>query len=62
MGVQVLVRLFAGRRGTGERTLEIPDDATVAAVWERGRYRISRIPLREGPRWAAPLTGENASG
>jgi len=57
MGVQVLVRLFAGLRdpaGTGERTLEIPDDAPVAAVWERGRYRISRIPLREGPRWGGP--------
>ena len=36
MSVQVVVRLFAGLRdqaGTGERTLEIPDDATVAAVW-----------------------------
>ena len=37
MGVQVTVRLFAGLRdqvGTGERTLEIQDDATVAAVWQ----------------------------
>ena len=36
MGVQVTVRLFAGLRdqaGTGEKTLEIQDDATVAAVW-----------------------------
>jgi molybdopterin converting factor small subunit len=35
--VQVVVRLFAGLRdqaGTSERTLEIPDDATVAAVWQ----------------------------
>ncbi len=37
MSVQVVVRLFAGLRdqaGTGERTLEIPDDATVGAVWQ----------------------------
>jgi molybdopterin converting factor subunit 1 len=37
MSVQVVVRLFAALRdqaGTGERTLEIPDDATVAAVWQ----------------------------
>jgi molybdopterin synthase catalytic subunit len=37
VSVQVVVRLFAGLRdqaGTGERTLELPDGATVAAVWQ----------------------------
>jgi molybdopterin synthase catalytic subunit/molybdopterin converting factor small subunit len=36
MSVQVMVRLFAGLRdqaGTGERTLELPGDASVADVW-----------------------------
>jgi len=36
MCVQVTVRLFAGLReqaGAGERALEVPDDATVAAIW-----------------------------
>jgi molybdopterin converting factor subunit 1 len=34
--VQVVVRLFAGLReqaGTGKRALEVPDGATVAAIW-----------------------------
>jgi len=36
MCVQVTVRLFAGLReqaGAGERALEVPDGATVAAIW-----------------------------
>jgi molybdopterin synthase catalytic subunit/molybdopterin converting factor small subunit len=36
--MRVVVKLFAGlreRAGTGERALDVPDDASVADVWER---------------------------